>query len=118
MLLANLLGDARVLAKIKNFSASAAKRGEGHMSSQVAWRRRGKDPLFAARRRATTSTTGGAAGRGRRQLYWLGTLAAIRLAISTAEFFGSALHVLMSMTTLFREVSARPQPQPPTLAFS
>jgi hypothetical protein len=71
MLLANLLGDARVLAKIKNFSASAAKRGEGHMSSQVAWRRRGKDPLFAARRRATTSTTGALlAGAGDSFIGW------------------------------------------------
>src|SRR6516164_7296173 len=40
---------------------------------------------------------------------YAGTFAAIWLAMSTAEFFGSTLHVLTSTTTLFFTVSARPQ---------
>ena len=40
------------------------------------------------------------------------TLAASCSAILTAESPGLALHVLMSMMTLFRCASARPQPQP------
>src|SRR6185503_533682 len=44
------------------------------------------------------------------------TFAAIWLAIFTAESAGLALHVLMSMMTLFLSASARPQPQPGALA--
>jgi hypothetical protein len=47
----------------------------------------------------------------------VGTLAAIWSAMLTAESAGLALHGLMSMTTLFRAASARPQPQPGALAF-
>lgn len=47
----------------------------------------------------------------------MGTLVAIRLAMSTAEFFGSGLQVLISTTTLFLITSARPHAQPPALAF-
>jgi hypothetical protein len=44
-------------------------------------------------------------------------LAAMRSATFNAESAGSALHVLMSMMTLFLSVNARPQPQPGALAF-
>ena len=47
----------------------------------------------------------------------MGTLAAIWLAMLTAESAGSALHVLTSIRTLFRCASARPQAQPGSLAF-
>jgi hypothetical protein len=45
------------------------------------------------------------------------TLAAIWSAIFNAESAGLALHVLMSIMTLFLSASARPQPQPGALAF-
>jgi transcriptional regulator GlxA family with amidase domain len=45
------------------------------------------------------------------------TLAAICSAIFNAESAGLALHVLMSIMTLFLSASARPQPQPGALAF-
>ena len=45
------------------------------------------------------------------------TLAAIWSAIFNAESAGFALHVLMSIMTLFLSASARPQPQPGALAF-
>ena len=49
--------------------------------------------------------------------YCVGTLAAIWLAMLTAESVGLALHVLTSITTLFLTASARPQAQPGALAF-
>ena len=45
------------------------------------------------------------------------TLAAIWLAMFTAEAAGLALHVLTSMTTLFLVATARPQAQPGSFAF-
>jgi hypothetical protein len=47
----------------------------------------------------------------------VGTLAAIWVAMLTAESAGLALHVLTSIRTLFLAASARPQPQPGALAF-
>ena len=47
----------------------------------------------------------------------VGTLAAIWLAMLTAESAGLALHVLTSIRTLFRCASARPQAHPGALAF-
>jgi hypothetical protein len=44
------------------------------------------------------------------------TLAAISSAIFNADSAGLALHVLMSIMTLFLSASARPQPQPGALA--
>ena len=47
----------------------------------------------------------------------VGTLAAIWLAMLTAESAGLALQVLTSIRTLFLCASARPQAQPGALAF-
>ena len=63
--------------------------------------------------------------RDSKQCLWLvrqpyhraATLAAIWSAIFNAESAGLALHVLMSIMTLFLSASARPQPQPGALAF-
>ena len=52
-----------------------------------------------------------------RSLHRAVTLAAIWSAIFNAESAGLALHVLMSIMTLFLSASARPQPQPGALAF-
>ena len=53
-----------------------------------------------------------------RQPYHLAvTLVAIRSAIFNAESAALALHVLMSITTLFLSASARSQPQPGAPAF-
>src|SRR5262249_36146866 len=46
-----------------------------------------------------------------------GTLVAIRRAILTAELPALALHVSLSMMTLFAAASARSQPQPGGAAF-
>jgi hypothetical protein len=55
--------------------------------------------------------------RCHRRPYCVGTLAAVWLAMLTAESAGLALHVLTSITTLFLAASARPHPQPGALAF-
>jgi hypothetical protein len=62
--------------------------------------------------------TSSSVDRRARQLYHRAvTLAAIWSAILTAVSAGSALHVLMSIMTLFLCASARPQPQPGAAAF-
>ena len=53
----------------------------------------------------------------RQRYHRAATLAAIWSAIFSAESEGLALHVLMSMMTLFLSASARPQPQPGAPAF-
>ena len=48
---------------------------------------------------------------------YAGTLPAIWFAMSTAEFLGSALHVLTSTMTLFLCTNDRPQAHPEDIAF-
>jgi 3-hydroxyisobutyrate dehydrogenase-like beta-hydroxyacid dehydrogenase len=59
----------------------------------------------------------GQGGEDRQSYHRAVTLAAMWSAIFNAESAGLALHVLMSIMTLFLSASARPQPQPGALAF-
>jgi hypothetical protein len=92
-----------------NFAARRTHRDGG--SDRPSWHRLDPRRVCVAIDRASDWVDGGAGP------YCVGTLAAIWLAMLTAESVGLALHVLMSITTLFFIASARPQAQPGALAF-